>query len=113
MKLLIIPTSIAILGITALTMAKTAFVSDFVSTYGIVKTSKLGVAKCSVCHIGKTAKFNLYGKDLQAAMKKEGTKVLTGSVLKKVEGLDSDKDSKSNLEEIRADTLPGDPKSGG
>lgn len=30
-------------------------------------------------------------------MKKENTKVLSGSVLKKVEGLDSDKDEKSNL----------------
>ncbi len=111
MKLLSIPTAIAILGLAAMTTAKVAFVKDFDSTYGVKKTSALGVAKCAVCHIGKTAKLNLYGKDLQAAMKKEGAKVLTGSVLKKVEGLDSDKDEKTNLDEIRADTLPGDPKS--
>lgn len=111
MKLWTLTTGIAIVGIAAMAMAKTAFVKDFASTYGIEKTSALGVAKCGACHVGKTTKLNPYGKDIQAAMKKEGAKVLTGSVLKKVEGLDSDKDEKSNLDEIRADTLPGDPKS--
>ncbi len=111
MKLWTIPTALAIVGVAAMAMAKTTFVKDFASTYGVEKTSALGVAKCGVCHVGKTAKLNPYGKDLQGAMKKENTKVLSGSVLKKVEGLDSDKDEKSNLEEIRADTLPGDPKS--
>ncbi len=92
-------------------MAKVNFVADFESTYGVKKTSALGKAKCAVCHVGKTVKLNVYGKDLAEAMKREKTKVLTGSVLKKVEGLDSDKDETSNLDEIRADTLPGDPKS--
>ncbi|MCW5942813.1 MAG: hypothetical protein KIS66_11305 [Fimbriimonadaceae bacterium] len=46
-----------------------------------------------------------------AALKQENTKVLTGSVLKKVEGLDSDKDGVKNIDEINADKMPGDPKS--
>lgn len=104
-------TSMAVAGLAAVAMAKVNYVADFASTYGTEKKSVIGAAKCAVCHVGQTAKLNLYGKDLAAAMKKEKTKVLTGSVLKKVEGLDSDKDLKSNLEEIRADTLPGDPKS--
>jgi mono/diheme cytochrome c family protein len=104
-------TSMAVAGLAAVAMAKVNYVADFASTYGTKKTSVIGKAKCAVCHVGQTAKLNPYGKDLGEAMKMEKTKVLTGSVLKKVEGLDSDKDLKSNLEEIRADTLPGDPKS--
>ena len=100
-----------ILGIGAMAIAKTAYVKDFASTYGVEKTTVLGQAKCAACHVGKTAKLNPYGVDLQVAMRKEGAKVLTGSVMKKVEGLDSDKDEKSNLVEIKAGTLPGDPKS--
>lgn len=111
MKLLSIPTGAAILGIAAIAMAKSTFMHEFASTYGIAKTSALATAKCAVCHVGKTSKLNPYGKDLQAAMKREGTKLLTGSVLKKVEGLDSDKDGKKNIEEIKADTNPGDEKS--
>lgn len=107
----LITTSIAILGIGAVAMAKTPFVKDFASTYGVDKTTALGQAKCAACHVGKSAKVNAYGADLQVAMRKEDTKVLTGSVLKKVEGLDSDKDGKNNLEEIKAGTLPGDAKS--
>lgn len=56
-------------------------------------------------------KLNLYGTDLQKAMTQENTKVLTGSVLKKVEGLDSDKDGVKNGDEIKKDTLPANPKS--
>lgn len=111
MKLSMIPTGMAVLGLAAFALAKPAFVKDFASTYGVKPESKLGIAKCSVCHVVKTVKLNAYGKDLAAAMKAEGTKLLTGSIMKKVEGLDSDKDSKSNLVEIRADTNPGDPKS--
>lgn len=111
MKLWALATAVAITGVAALAMAKVNFVADFESTYGVKKTSALGKAKCAVCHVGKTVKLNVYGKDLAEAMKREKTKVLTGSVLKKVEGLDSDKDETSNLDEIRADTLPGDPKS--
>jgi len=97
-------------GLAAIAMAKVAFVKDFADTYGVKKTSVLGKAKCSVCHVaGK--KLNVYGQDLQAAMRAEKTKDLTGSVLKKVEGIDSDKDGKTNLQEIQADTLPGDSKS--
>ena len=102
---------LAAFGIAAMALAKPAFVKEFQSTYGVKSTTPLGQAKCTACHIGKATKLNPYGKDLQAAMVKEGAKTLTGSVLKKVEGLDSDKDGKSNLTEIRAGTLPGDDKS--
>lgn len=87
------------------------FSKDFADTYGVKKDTALGRAGCAACHVGKTAKLNPYGIDMQKAMRSEKTKLLTGSVLKKIEGLDSDKDEKSNLDEIKAGLLPGDPKS--
>ena len=99
------------LGIWSSATASTKFAKEFTSTYKIEKTSVLGKATCGACHVGKTKKLNPYGLDLQKAMRSEKTKLLTGSVLKKVEGLDSDNDKKSNLEEIEANTLPGDPTS--
>ena len=95
----------------ALAFAKVGFVKDFSSTYGIKPGTTIGKSTCAVCHVGKTAKLNPYGIDLQKAMRAENTKLLTGSVLKKVEGLDSDKDGATNLNEIKGDKLPGDPKS--
>lgn len=88
-----------------------AFIKDFKSTYGIKSESKIGKSACALCHLAKPPKLNAYGLDLQKAMTQENTKVLTGSVLKKIEGLDSDKDGVKNNDEIRGDKLPGDPKS--
>ena len=99
------------IGIWSSATASIKFAKEFTSTYKIEKTSVLGKATCGACHVGKTKKLNPYGLDLQKAMRSEKTKLLTGSVLKKVEGLDSDNDKKSNLEEIEANTLPGDPAS--
>lgn len=98
-------------GLAAIGVAKLAFSKDFSDTYGIKKTSAIGQAKCGACHVGTKTKLNVYGVDLQKAMRAEKTKILTGSVLKKVEGIDSDKDGLTNLKEIEADSLPGDPKS--
>jgi hypothetical protein len=95
----------------ALAFAKVGFIKDFNSTYGVKPATTLGKSTCGACHVGKTAKLNPYGIDLQKAMRAENTKLLTGSVLKKVEGLDSDKDGATNVTEIKADKLPGDPKS--
>jgi len=111
MKLWTIVPPFAILCAGAIAVAKPAFVKDFKATYGVKKDSALGTANCGACHIGSAKKLNPYGLDLQKAMRLENTKLMTGSVLKKVEGLDSDKDEKTNLDEIRAGTLPGDPKS--
>lgn len=104
-----------VLGITtlaaAMAMGLPKFNKEFKSTYPLKKGGAIEKASCGVCHVGKTKKLNVYGEDLKAAMKRESAKSLTGSVLKKVEGLDSDKDGVSNIAEIKADTLPGDPKS--
>lgn len=96
-------------SIASSAMALTGFVKVFATTYNVAKTSTLGKAKCAVCHVGQTAKLNSYGQDLKHAL--AGSKALTAEVLKKVEAKDSDKDGASNIAEIRADKLPGDPKS--
>jgi len=68
--------------------------------------SALKKAKCAVCHIdpkGK-GKLNAYGKLLQK-------KKVDAATLKSIEKKDADKDKASNIAEIKAGTLPGDPKS--
>jgi hypothetical protein len=113
MKVSRIGLTLAALAFTSTAMALPGFVKDFGSTYGIKKGGTLDKAKCAVCHVGMNPKkLNPYGEDLKKTLAEEkaGT-LLKGSVLKKVEGLDSDKDGKKNIEEIRADTNPGDAKS--
>lgn len=100
--------------LTMTSVAAIAFpgmVKDFTGTYGVGKDSTLGKATCAVCHIGKSPKLNPYGVDLQKVMKADKVKKLTSGVFKKIETLDSDKDGKKNVDEIKGDTNPGDAKS--
>ena len=82
----------------------------FDATYSPVKNGKLAKAKCVVCHTaaGKTS-LNPFGKDLKTELK--GSKTLTAEALKAIEAKDSDGDGVSNIDEIKADTLPGDKTS--
>jgi hypothetical protein len=78
----------------------------FKDLYKPTPDSAIVKAKCAVCHIdpkGK-GKLNLYGAMLK------GKKVDAKS-LKAIESKDADKDKISNIAEIKAGTLPGDPKS--
>lgn len=63
-------------------------------------------AKCAVCHIDPKGKgeLNAYGKMLKG-------KPVDVASLKAIEKKDADKDKFSNIAEIKAGTLPGDPKS--
>jgi hypothetical protein len=84
----------------------------FKALYGTPKEgSALAKAMpCLACHAAMPpAKTNLnpYGADLQRAAK--GT--LNEAAFKAIENLDSDKDGAKNVVEIKAGTLPGDPKS--
>jgi hypothetical protein len=102
------------LSVVLATAAATAFalpnmVADFHGAYKVNKTSALSKAGCKVCHtVG--AKLNPYGEDLKKALAEAKTKKLSADIFKKVETLDSDKDSVKNLDEIKADKNPGDPK---
>ncbi len=99
---------VAVLGLFASAMALSTFKKTFNEHYGVKEGSNLAKAECGICHVrAKGGKLNPYGKDLQAAMKEAKAKKLTVEILAKVEKLDSDKDGKSNIEEIKADSLPG------
>ena len=102
-------TLVGILG--ALAVARPPFVKDLQTTYGFKPDSAVAKARCGACHVRGSTKLNAYGIDIKKAMTEEHTKTLTGSVLKKVEGLDSDKDGKLNRDELHAGTNPGDPSS--
>jgi hypothetical protein len=101
---------VVVLLASAVAWAFPAFLKTFTETYKPKPDSALGKASCGTCHISKidTSKLNPYGQDLKKVL--VGGKVTKAS-LAKVENLDSDKDGVSNIKEIKAGTLPGDPKS--
>jgi hypothetical protein len=107
-KLIAMAGGLMILATAAWALPPMAKVFD--AAYKPAKNSALKKADCAVCHIAKgKTKLNPYGEDIKKEL--AGSKTLTADILKKVEALDSDKDGVSNLEEIKAGTLPGDPKS--
>lgn len=94
-----------VLGFALLVWATGPMGKTFEAKYGVKAGSKLAEAKCSVCHASaKGGKLNPYGADLKSKM---SGKKLTNETLAAVEGLDSDKDGKTNLAEIKADSNPG------
>jgi hypothetical protein len=102
----------AMLILLVLLISSTAFASLqwyklFNDTYKPKTGSALSKAKCAICHtvtLAKDKTLNPYGKSLI------GKKVDAAS-LKSIEKNDADKDGFSNITEIKAGTLPGDPKS--
>ncbi len=75
---------------------------------GVVDTKS-----CSLCHNGATNRnsLNLYGKEVQSALKSTSDQKITPAVLHLLDDKDSDGDGWSNAAEFHADTLPGDPAS--
>ena len=93
----------AVLIIASAAYASAAWSKLFMDTYKPKANGAIVKAKCQVCHT-KGVALNPYGKSLK------GKKIVAAS-LKAVEKLDSDKDKFTNIAEIKAGTLPGDPKS--
>lgn len=82
-------------------MATPAFFKVFQTQYAGMR----GVENaCRNCHTRPPIR-NEYGKSLEAKMGREG---VTAALLKQVENEDADGDGWTNLEEIKAGTLPGD-----
>lgn len=85
--------------------ATVAWQKVFNNLYKPDACTELAKAKCQICHTKKTGgPLNPYGKALNG-------KKADAASLKSVENLDSDKDGKTNIKEIKAGTLPGDAKS--
>lgn len=105
MKRLTLILVVALVGLAVIAMATPAFMTAFTNTYHPKAGTALAKAGCVTCHVkmGST-QLNPYGKSL---MKKPQT----AASLKAIEKMDSDKDGFTNIAEINAGTLPGDPKS--
>lgn len=95
---------LATLIIGSASFATAQWLKTFTGTYKPKAGTALAGAKCATCHIKGTTKLNPYGQSLK------GKKIEAAS-LKSVENIDSDKDGVTNIKEIKAGTLPGDPKS--
>ena len=75
-----------------------------------------GKVECATCHVSaqptkKDRRLNPYGADVKAVgivRDANGKKVFDPS---RIEALDSDKDGKTNGEELKTGTHPGDPAS--
>jgi uncharacterized membrane protein len=105
--------SIRIIGTAALVItagtaatATLTWTKTFNDLYHPKPESAIIKARCALCHTtpAGTDGLNCYGKMLEK-------KKIESASLKAVEKKDADKDGFSNIAEIKAGTLPGDPKS--
>jgi hypothetical protein len=100
--------TVLVLFVCGAVYASLAWSKVFKTLYKPIPDGAIVKAKCAVCHIdpkGKVkGKYNPYGTMLKG-------KKVNAAFLKAIESKDSDKDGFSNIAEIKADTLPGDPKS--
>ncbi len=85
----------------------------FVAKYPDAKAT---LGKCSTCHVKPLPKkedheMNPYGKDVMTKAVVDPKAVKKTYAFEKIEALDSDGDGVKNIDEIKAGTKPGDPKS--
>ncbi len=101
--LLVLVIAVAVLSTAA--FGTLAWQKLFASTYSPKADGAIAKAKCQLCHMKKMSDgLNAYGKAI-------GKKPVAAASLKAIEKLDSDRDKFTNIAEIKAGTLPGDPAS--
>ena len=93
--------AIAVMAAPGVASAKSAFLTTFNAKYG---TSATKLNTCSVCHTASIPGLNSYGNAFKNKWK-SGLKV--GQALGAIQTLDSDRDTFTNIREIRARTFPG------
>lgn len=88
-------------------LASPALPAQFCQTYPSSPTCPPTAEACSFCHASPPS-LNFYGEDIK---KNAAGPVGSGlaAILKKIEGLDSDKDGANNLDEILKGGAPGNP----
>jgi uncharacterized membrane protein len=91
--------------------AKPEFLDQFKHAYTVKSGGTIEGASCNLCHLDAPPKLNPYGTSVRSALDKAGARAVSAEILHSIDALDSDGDGFSNIEEIEADTLPGDPKS--
>lgn len=92
---------VILMGVPQLALAVNSYMATFNTLY---KTSNTKLNNCSMCHTAKIPALNLYGKAFK--LKHTGS-VTTKTALRLIQKLDSDKDTFTNLVEIKALTFPG------
>ena len=97
---------IAVFLICSVALAAVPWAKTFKSFYKPKSDTALAKAKCAVCHVKTNGEGgqNAYGKMLEK-------KKACNDSLKAIEKKDADKDGFTNIDEIKAGTLPGDAKS--
>jgi len=102
-----IAVAFALILIAAVAFALPNDLTVFKTAYNPKEGTALASAACLTCHakMPPSKELNPYGHDFL------GKKTRDAAALKAIESLDSDKDGFSNIAEINAGTLPGDPAS--
>ncbi len=97
-----------LLLLTAVAFALPNDTATFTQLYAPRDGTALAKAACLVCHakMPPSKDLNPYGADLARQGKTRAAAAFTA-----IEKLDSDKDGFTNIQEIAAGTLPGDPAS--
>lgn len=89
------------------------YLEAFTKHYSTADTSAIGAKSCAICHVSDSDYgFNPYGEAVVAEKEKQGASAVDDKVLVALEAGDPDKDGTPSGEEIKKDTLPGDPTSG-
>jgi hypothetical protein len=103
---------LVVIGLATWAAASAQLTGSFRALYTPKEGTDLAKAMpCLVCHTAMPANktnLNPYAVDLAKAA---AGKPVDEKTYKAIEGLDSDKDGANNGVELRAGTLPGDPKS--
>jgi hypothetical protein len=103
---------LVVIGLTTWASASAYMTASFRTLYAPKEGTDLAKAMpCLVCHTAMPAtktNLNPYAVDLAKAA---AGKPVDEKTYKAIEGLDSDKDGFKNGVELKAGTLPGDPKS--
>jgi hypothetical protein len=101
-------TGILTLGLAAMALTMGSYNTVFKKAYDVSASTTIGKANCTTCHLKVSGgALNSYGKDVQAAMKKASATKLSAEILHSIDKLDSNKNGKSNLDDIKAGSLPG------
>jgi len=110
-KRLLIPALIAVMAPSA--WATLDIREAFLSNYKIPPNSPVASLGCKLCHVSEDdPTFNPYGKDLKEALTASKKDIPDAAVFAAIEAKDSDGDGTLDMDEIKAGTFPGDPKSG-
>ncbi len=90
-----------------------AYIEAAKSAYVFKPGGVLESKGCNICHAGATNKtsLNLYGKDVQSALKLATDHNVTPALIHTLDNKDSDGDGWPDAAEFQKDTLPGDSSS--